>query len=144
MVFRMFLQLETKIFNHLPGILVILSGGGQIAGDKDRVRGIQGQRLQRTQIHFAPCGDANLLVRIEETHQTEDTQAIIRLEVSYASSGVPGMASRKFTGMDWGSSSRKARATSIISSSVSPCPNIAPVQSLSPARRAASKVSTRS
>ena|SRR5437660_8267236 len=80
----MFLNLKTEILNHLPGILVVLSGGGQIAGNEDRVRRVQGQRLQRTQIDFATCGDANLLVRIEETHQAEDAQAIVWFEVSHA------------------------------------------------------------
>src|SRR5438270_13087877 len=77
----MLLDLEAQVRDHLPGVLIGLPGLGEITGDEDRVRRIKRQRLEGTQMRLPPGRDPDLLAWVEEPHQTENAQAVVRLEV---------------------------------------------------------------
>src|SRR2546425_7882678 len=62
---------EAEVFDHLPGLGRGHARRREVAADKERVGGIERQRLQRAQVELATARDAQLRPWVQEADQTE-------------------------------------------------------------------------
>src|SRR3989338_6111268 len=74
-------NLKPQIRDHLPGVRSQLARRRQVAVHEQRVRGVEGQRLQGAQVEFPTARDANFRARVEEPEETEDFQAPLRSQL---------------------------------------------------------------
>lgn len=135
---------ESGVGDHPVVVGAGLAFTGEIIAQEDRVGQVQSQWLQTAQMNFATSGQTNLDVGEAEAEQCQDPQAPSGCEIPALAQRVPSNGMRKLTGTESGSESRSARTTSMMSSSDSPMPKIAPEHGDRPAAPARRRVSTRS
>ena len=70
---------KAQVLDHLPIQFGSLAGSGQVIGAEEGVGRIQAERLERTQMNFAPGGDAELTRGAGQPEQAQDFETKARI-----------------------------------------------------------------
>src|SRR5690348_3909746 len=73
-------DVKSGIRDHPKVGFIPLTGCGQVAVAEERVRGIQRERLQLSQVDLPPAGHANIPGGVHEPHHGQGAEAIVRRE----------------------------------------------------------------